>query len=177
MQEREPAAPLTAWRSIVPRVQWLVDGLSDEELDRRPEGAPMSVRETVHHLVEAQVVAGSIVIAALGSPGCVYDWSWMWPFGPWMERLRYREKPLAPSLRLMEALNAYVVAQVEPLPDGLEREVWLRDEPQKEPRRTTVAGVLLAEAEHAREHGQELGAPRGRGAPASGSEPDQRRDA
>jgi len=83
----------------------------------------MSPRETVHHLAEALVVAGSIVIAALGSPGSLYDWSWMMPFGPWMDRLRYDLKPLAPSLRLIDALNAYVAAQVEPLPDALGREV------------------------------------------------------
>ena len=87
----------------------------------------MSIRETVHHIVEANVVAASIVLAALGSPGCIYDWSWMLPFGEWLERLRYDRKPLAPSLRLLEALNAYVVAQVEPLPDGLQRTVQLRD--------------------------------------------------
>jgi len=52
---------------------------------------------------EANVVAASIVIAALGSPGCTYDWSWMMPFGAW----------------LMGVLNAYVAAQIEPLSDGL----------------------------------------------------------
>ena len=144
--------PLSAWRSIVPLVHGMVEGLSGAQLDRRGAGGSMSPRETVHHLAEAQVVAGSIVIAALGSPGSVYDWSWMLPFGPWMERLRYDQKPLEPSLRLIDALNDYVASQVEPLPDALGRKVRLVDQPGAEPRTATVADVLLQEVEHAREH-------------------------
>lgn len=45
-----------------------------------------------------------------------------------------------------------LAAQVEPLPDGLRRELFLLDAPGAEPRRTTVAEVLLQEAQHAREH-------------------------
>lgn len=118
---------LEAWKGIIERVHGLLEDCADEDLDQRCDSSSMSIRETVHHIVEANVVAASIVLAALGSPGCIYDWSWMLPFGEWLERLRYDRKPLAPSLRLLEALNAYVVAQVEPLPDGLQRTVQLRD--------------------------------------------------
>ena len=79
----------------------------------------------------------------------------MLPFGPWMDRMRYGEKPIAPALRLLDALNAYVAAQVEPLPDGLQRIVQLRDRPGAEPRSATVADVLLQEYEHARDHVEE----------------------
>ena len=90
---------LESWKSIVPLVRGLIDGLGADELDRRLETrSTMSVRETVHHVVEANVVAASIVVAALGSPGSVYDWSWMMPFGPWQERMRYDRKSLGPAL-------------------------------------------------------------------------------
>ena len=145
---------LEAWKSIVGLVREMVAGLSEEELDRR-DGPGMTVRETAHHIVEANVVAASIVVAALGSPGCVYDWSWMLPFGKWMDRMRYDRKPLAPALELMEALNAYVVAQLEPLEDGLGRTVQLRDSPDAALRTVTVAEVLMQEAEHARQHVEE----------------------
>ncbi len=154
-------AALEAWKSIVLLVHGLVDGLDEEELDRRPSPTSMSVRETVHHVAEANVVAASIVIAALGSPGSVYDWSWMLPFGEWMERLRYDRKPLAPTMRLLDALNAYVVAQLEPLSDGLARQVHLRDQPGGELRTVSVAQVLQQEAAHAREHCEEARPPAG----------------
>ena len=107
-------------------------------------------------MVEANVVAASIVVAGLGASSPVYDWSWMMPFGPWMDRMRYDRKPIAPALALLDAINAWVVAQVEPLEDGLDREIRLRDAPGKEVRSTTVADVLVQEADHAREHAEEL---------------------
>jgi Lon protease-like protein len=138
----------------------MIEGQGEAEIDRRADAESMTLREVVHHIVEANVVAASIITAALGSPGSVYDWSWMLPFGKWMERMRYDKKPLAPSLRLLEALNEYVAAQIEPLEDGLERRVRLRDEPDGLLREVTVADILLQEAAHAREHFEEA---RGRG--------------
>lgn len=145
---------LKAWRSIPGLMQELVGGRTAEELDSR-EGNAMSPREIVHHVAEANTVAASIVIAALGSPGCVYDWSWMQPSGDWMARLEYEHKPIAPVLGLLEALNSYVAGLIEPLHDGLAREVRLRDAPGADLRSVTVADVLLAEAEHARQHVEE----------------------
>jgi hypothetical protein len=144
------------WQSIASLVEQAVRGASDAELDRRANPDVMTLRETVHHVVEANVVAAGIVTAALGSPGCVFDWSWMLPFGPWMENMRYEQKPVAPAVALLAALNRWVVAQLEPLPDGLQRTVQLIDEPGAAPRLVTVADVLLQEADHARQHFGEL---------------------
>jgi hypothetical protein len=143
---------LAAWRSIVPLVHGMVEGCSDEELDRRGDASPLTIRETAHHIAEANVVAASIVIAALGSPGSVYDWSWMMPFGKWMEHMRYDTKALGPTLRLLGALNDWILAQVQPLADGLDRTVELRDQPGGKLRSATIAEVLQQEADHARDH-------------------------
>jgi hypothetical protein len=143
---------LEAWKRIGPLGEGLVDGLSPEDLDRRGDPAPMSIREIVHHIAEANVVASGILTAALGSPGSAFDWSWMLPFGPWMERMAYDRKPIEPSLRLLAALNDWVAAQIEPLADGLAREVKLRVEPEGPVRSVTVAELLRQEVEHAREH-------------------------
>ena len=137
---------LREWKQIVGRVRRLARA---RKLDAKVGAS--TTREVVHHVVEANVVAASIIVAALGAPGCTYDWSWMMPFGPWMTRMRYDEKPIGPALRLLSALNAYVVAQIEPLPDGLRRTVRLRDRPRGRTRSVTVADVLLQEADHARE--------------------------
>jgi hypothetical protein len=56
------------------------------------------------------------------------------------------------ELRLLEALNEYVATQIEPLGDGVDRTVRVRDEAGAEPHTVTVAKVLLQEVEHAREH-------------------------
>ena len=144
--------PLAAWRSIVGLVRARVADCDQRELDRRADAESLTLREAVHHVVEANVVAASVVIAALGSPGCVYDWSWMQPFGPWLERLRYGDRDLAPAVALLGALNDYVAALVAPLPDGLSRRVQVRVAPDVPLQTMTVADLLRAEVEHARQH-------------------------
>jgi hypothetical protein len=142
---------IAEWKTI-PR---LLDGvISAGNLDEPygPEKFGLTRRQTVHHIAEANVVAAGIIIAALGSPGCTFDWSWMMPFGPWLARLDYAHKPIEPARQLLEALNVYVAAQIAPLPDGLSREVLLRDAPDAELRRVTVADVLRQEIDHVREH-------------------------
>src|SRR6187549_1045777 len=149
---------IAEWKTIPRLVEAAIAGTTEATLDEPygPKELGMTRRQLVHHLAEANVVAASIIIAALGSPGCTYDWSWMMPFGPWLERLDYAHKPIEPAHRLLEALNAYVAAQLEPLPDGLSREVLLRDAPSADLRRVTVADVLNQEIEHAREHLDQL---------------------
>ena len=144
------ADALARWRGIVDRVHAALAG--SPELDRAAGDGSMTLREHVHHIVEANVVAASIVVAALGSPGTTYDWSWMLPFGPWMERLRYDTKPIEPALRLLEALNAWVAAQIEAAPVVLGNEIRLRDQPGGELRTVTLADVLRQEADHAEHH-------------------------
>ena len=62
---------LESWLSIPDLVEKSVAGLSDEALDRRGGAEGASLRENVHHILESNLVAVTIVLAALapGSPG------------------------------------------------------------------------------------------------------------
>jgi len=70
---------LRAWTSIPREIRRGVAGLSTRDLTVRGGSEGWSIREYVHHLVEANLVASNIVLAALGKPGCTYDWSWVTP--------------------------------------------------------------------------------------------------
>ena len=50
-----------------------------------------------------QAIVVAIVLAALGKPGCRFDWSWMIPDERWMRRLGYDRAPLEPAIELLEA--------------------------------------------------------------------------
>jgi uncharacterized damage-inducible protein DinB len=156
MPATDASAGLDAWSRIPARIADAVLELDDAQLERLVAKSGFTIREQTHHLVEAQIVAASIAIAGLGMPGSTYDWSWMWPFGPWMERFPYRTLPLQPSLDALRALNAWVVAVVAGSDDGLSREVKLRDEAGKEPRAVSVADVLQQEVDHTDEHVAEI---------------------
>jgi hypothetical protein len=143
---------ITRWMAIPGQLRKVVRGLSDARLDVRAGPEAMSIRETVHHLVEASLVASNIIIAALAKCGCTYDWTWVTPGGSWMERLGYGRAPVGPALSTLGALTRHLDALFAVNADALQRSVQLYDTPRA-PRHTKTARQILSdEVGHAREH-------------------------
>ena len=143
---------LAAWASIPRDIRRAIAGLSNRDLKARGGSEDWSIQEYAHHLVEANLVASNIILAALGSPGCTYDWSWVIPDRKWMKRLGYDRVPLEPALELLEALCAHVVGLARGAPGSMKRSVRLLDSPGARLRRRTLKQVLEDESEHARHH-------------------------
>jgi hypothetical protein len=146
------ASTLKRWASIPGEIRAAVAGLSTRDLDRRGGTEGWSIREYVHHLVEANLVASNSILAALGKPGCVFDWSWVTPDAGWMRRLGYDRAPIDTALDLVEALCSHVARVVQAAPGAMRRPVRLRDAPRVRLRRRTVRQILEDEAGHARHH-------------------------
>ena len=149
---RSNAATLAAWRAIPRRIRAVTRGLSAAGLDRRGGSEDWSIREYVHHLIEANLVASTIVVAALGSPGCRYDWSWMWPSRKWMRRLGYSKAPLEPAIQFLESLTAHLGGLLARSPRKLTLRVRVAGTRSSRGKLTTVRKVLQDEVEHADHH-------------------------
>jgi len=102
----EPAEALRGWLTIPAKLRKALEGLAEEDLDLRGGAEGWSIRETVHHLVEANLVASNIMIAGLAKSGCIYDWSWVTPDASWMQRVGYDTAPVRPALETFTALSA-----------------------------------------------------------------------
>jgi hypothetical protein len=152
---------VTRWMAIPDRLRKVARGLSEASLDRRagPEG--MTIRETVHHLVEANLVASNIVIAALANSGSVYDWTWVNPNASWMRRLGYDRAPVGPAIASLGALTRHLASILSVTAGGLNRKIRLNDAPGAPRYTKTVRQILDDEVSHAREHLEAL-PPRGR---------------
>ena len=153
MSERKD---LASWQAIPRRIREAISGISPRELALRGGSEGSSIREYVHHLVEANLVAATLVIAALGSPGSKYDWSWLVPDERWMKRIGYARAPVEPALRLLEDLASHVAGLVRRTPGGSSRHVRLRGTSRT--RRQTVRRVLRDEIDHARHHLRDIAA-------------------
>src|SRR5688572_19136236 len=99
---------LTAWQRIPGDINDLIAGRSDEELADLPGSEGLSVKEVVHHLAEANIVAAGMIIAALGASGSTYDWSWLWPDPAWAKRLGYDKAPVGPALEALKGLIGHI---------------------------------------------------------------------
>ncbi len=146
---------LARWVAVPGQLRRVVRGLSDARLDARAGPDRMSVRETVHHLVEANLIASNMVIAALAKSGSTYDWTWVQPGGPWMSRLGYSKAPIGPAISTLTGLTRHLAALLSTI-DGLQRTVELYDSPGAPHYTRTVAQILADQANHAREHLDQL---------------------
>src|SRR6478609_10999961 len=108
--------------------------------------------ETVHHLLEANLVASNMIIAALGTDGYEFDWSWLIPDEQWNARLGYANVPVEPAIELFRALTKYISALLSRDPSLMQRTIRLRDSGDSEPYSITVEGILAREVDHAHEH-------------------------
>jgi hypothetical protein len=140
------------WLDIPRQIELSLDALPEEALDFRGGAEDWSIREYVHHIVEANLVAATIVIAALADNRCVYDWSWVNPDADWMRNLRYDRAPIAPALELLKVLGRHIATLVDAAPGGRARQALLLDAPGEKPYSVTIENVLLQESEHARQH-------------------------
>lgn len=143
---------LQDWRQVSDLISAAIANLTDQDLDFRAGTEGWSIRETVHHLVEANLVAYTIVIAALGKSGCTYDYSWLNPDREWMVRLGYDKAPVGPALQVLRTLIEHLSGLLPATSPDVQREVKLLDAPGAQPRPTTIQELLQHETEHVKEH-------------------------
>jgi hypothetical protein len=147
--------PLIDWLQVSRTIEIVREGLTEDDLSLRGGPDGWSIRETVHHLVESNLVACTIAIAAVGTGGCTYDCSWLNPDRAWMERMGYRGA-VAPAIEALSASCRYGSALLSAAPDALRREIKLLGAPGTEPYPMTVEQMIRLEVEHARHHLQEI---------------------
>ena len=143
---------LNSWRQIPFELESMFSGLSNDDLDRKVEALGFSVRATVHHLVEANIVTSSMIIAAMGKSGATYDWTWLYPNAEWCRRLGYEDAPIEPSLDALRGLVAHVSNIVVSQADAFEREVTVRNSPEAPTYSVSVGQMIRQEVDHAAEH-------------------------
>ena len=150
--ERASVQPLSEWLQVSRSIEIALEGLTEDDLNFRGGSNGWSIRENVHHVVESNLVACTIAIAAVGKGGITYDCSWMNPDRAWMERLGYTHAAVAPAIDALSGLCRYVAALLSAVPDALRCEVKFLAAPGTEPYVMTVEEMIRQEAEHARKH-------------------------
>jgi len=147
---------LRSWRRIPRQVERTVRGLSREELAARKEKKMMSIHETVHHVVESNIIAASMIIAAIGNDGATYDWSWLYPNLVWIKRMGYAKAPIKPAIQMLECMNEHIANLVRVNPKVLKRKVTLFDKPGGDTHTMTVEEIMHHESSHAIDHLKEV---------------------
>jgi hypothetical protein len=153
---------LAAWNEIPGRIRNSIRGLSEGELSLSGGSEGWSIRETVHHLVEANLVASNMIVAALATDGCDYDWTWVNPNKSWMRRVGYDTANVDLAIKTLHALCRHISALLAAQPRALTRTVKLNDTPGAPRYVMSVEKILRQEVRHANEHLGDISAVRRR---------------
>jgi hypothetical protein len=154
--QRALVQPLSDWLQVPPALEIALAGLTEDDLNLRggPEG--WSIREHVHHLVESNLAACTIVIAALGTGGCTFDLSWLNSDPAWMERTKYNRVAVATAMEVLSPVCRYAAALLGAAPEALRHEIKLLGAPGTEPYPMTVEQMIGLEVEHAQKHFRDI---------------------
>jgi len=133
------------------RIRRSIRGLTDDDLDLRGGEEGWSIRETVHHIVEANLIASNMILAALAADGYAYDWTWVWPNRAWMRRAGYDKAAIEPALKMLRGLCAHI-AELVTTRSSLARKIQVNDTPDAPRYAMSVEKILRDQVGHAEGH-------------------------
>lgn len=146
--DQDRAARLDRFGSAVAALEAALDGVTDDELDRRPPSDEWTTREIVHHLADSESTAYIRLrrLIAEDDPQIAgYDEP------EWARRLHY-DRPIAASIAVVRAVRA---ASLELL-DTLTPAEWARTGTHSESGAYSVDRWLAIYAEHTHEHADQI---------------------
>jgi hypothetical protein len=87
------------------RLEGVVSGLNEEQLNRTPEDGGWSPRQIIHHLVDGSSIWGMFIHQALAGKGGEFNLHWYWdlPQEEWSEIWEYSFREIEPSLSVYRA--------------------------------------------------------------------------
>ena len=124
-------------------------GIAPEELDWRPGPDEWNAREIIHHVADADTMAAARLRRILTEDGpaiAAYDEQVL------AHRFRYRDRPIEPALRAIEALRA----TTGELLDGLDEADWQRAGVHSELGSFSTERWLEFNATHAHDHAAQI---------------------
>lgn len=138
------------------KLETLLEGLSEADLDLSCAPGQWSIRQIVHHLAEGEMLWTPMMKSALAQSGSTYIRN---PYNQetWPETFKYATRPVASSVALLRSLRAHVLELIQCVPDNEERFVMMRTiDGDPEGRKATFGGLIGGMAEHVEEHCEEI---------------------
>ena len=147
---------LARYLSVPDAVESALSGLADAMLNISRAPGAWTIRQIVHHIVDADDMTKGIIKAALGQSGCVYRLDWYDPGNRWAQTLEYARRPVAPALALLRANHRQLEDLLRHLPDGWERFGVIKRDASAPENKITVAQLMEKQTAHALHHIQQI---------------------
>jgi len=136
----------------IDRLDEVLEGLSESDLDRCREPGKWSIRQIVHHIAEAEVLWNTALKAALANPGCTFDFNWYIVDNKCADPLFYHRRPIDQSLSLFRASRKQVLELLDLTDHFWEQFLYAQHESIGEKRKFTVEEIVEWQDKHLRLH-------------------------
>ena len=130
-----------------------VTGLAELDLNLAQAVGTWTIRQIVHHIVDGDDVWKICLKAALGNSNGVFTLQWYWemPQDTWVDRWKYAERSIEPSLALFQASRRHVVQLIQQIPDAWTRSIHFKW-PHESEGQISVGSIIELQANHAAGH-------------------------
>jgi hypothetical protein len=159
-QEMTKAELLVRYVTLPDELEAALAGLSEPDFDLTRSTEAWTIRQIVHHIVDAEDVTKIIIKAALGNSGCTFGLEWYDPSNTWAKTLDYANRPIAHALALLREGHRDIEHLLNHLPDAWERYVMLKRDKNSEERKITVGQLIQTQTGHAFHHIEQIRATR-----------------
>ena len=131
------------------RLEAVLVGLTESDLNLAQTSDSWTIRQIVHHLADGDDIWKICIKAALGNSEGLFSLQWYWdkPQTKWAENWKYANRSIEPSLALLHANRHHIVELVQQTPDAWEKSIRLKW-PDSEEGRITIGEVLEMQASH-----------------------------
>ncbi|MGH9933268.1 MAG: DinB family protein [Pyrinomonadaceae bacterium] len=162
MQKQEPTKEemLAQYVGMPGQLDAALAGLSESDLNLSRTRDAWTIRQIVHHVVDADDMTKTIIKAALGNSGCHFELDWYDPNNAWAETMNYATRNLATAITLLRANHSHMEQLLCQLPDAWERYVMLKRQQGSEERKLAAAQLLHSQTAHALHHIEQIRATR-----------------
>lgn len=138
------------------KLEALLEGLSEADLDLSRAPGQWSIRQIVHHMAEGEMLWTAVMKSALAQSGSTYIRN-TYNQETWPETFKYATRPVASSVALLKALRTHVLELIQCVPDNEEHFVMMRTiDGDPEGRKVTIGDLIGGMAAHAEEHCEEI---------------------
>jgi hypothetical protein len=121
----------------------LLEGLSESHLDLARAEGKWTIRQIVHHIVDAEDLWESAIKAALGNTGCTFDFSWYILDNKCAVPLDYAIRPIDTGVELFKAVRRHLYELITHLPDSLEKNVRITHEDNRMEEKTFSVSKMI----------------------------------
>lgn len=143
---------LDEYTKVPERLEAALAGLSGDMPDKSLEQGKWTIRQIVHHIVDADDMAKNIIKAAVSHNGCTYDQSWYEVDNAMAATMEYAKRDITGAVKLFRVNREHVGELVGSIPGAWDRHVVLVFKKSPEGRKLPVSYLIQSQTRHVMHH-------------------------